>query len=181
MPALLSELILRTAQFDTMRGWYATVLDMTPTVEVKMDPPWTDDRIQRVNFFRLMTQFPYTQTLGLFETHPLDKKEPRRAGLDHMQLRVATLEDLFKQYERLDRLGIRPVETMNHGPGTSFYYFDPDGNKVEFSGVNFDNERDYLAFFQSEAYKKNFAGTMISDVPAYMKAVRGGTHPSEFL
>jgi hypothetical protein len=75
-----------------------------------------------------------------------------------MQLRHATLGDMFTRYERLKAVGITPHRSMNHGPGTSFYYRDPDGNTVELSGPNFERERDYLAYFESEAFRKNIAG-----------------------
>ena len=52
-------------------------------------------------------------------------------GLDHVQFRHASLGALLDRYEILRDLGIKPHRTMNHGPSTSFYYRDPDGNGVE--------------------------------------------------
>jgi len=38
----------------------------------------------------------------------------------------------------------------NHGPGTSFYYRDPDGNKVELSSLNFSSRAEIRAFMATE-------------------------------
>ena len=72
------------------------------------------------------------------------------------------------------------MKSYNHGPGTSFYYHDPDGNTVELSSANFANEADYLAYFRSEAYKKNISGIEI-DAAAYVARFRAGTPQEELI
>ena len=57
----------------------------------------------------------------------------------------------------------------NHGPATSIYYADPDGNSVEMSATNFLEETDYLAFMKSETYARNVSGIEID--PAYVDTV----------
>ena len=69
---------------------------------------------------------------------------------------------------------------MNHGPGTSFYYTDPDGNTVELSGPNFDNEAEYLAYFDSEAYRTNIAGIVI-DPDEYAARFRRGVAQADLV
>jgi Glyoxalase/Bleomycin resistance protein/Dioxygenase superfamily len=70
-----------------------------------------------------------------------------------VQFRHASLGALLDRYEVLRDLGIKPERTMNHGPSTSFYYRDPDGNRVELSAVNFPTEAEYASFWASEAFK----------------------------
>ena len=41
---------------------------------------------------------------------------------------------------RLKGEGIEPYWCLNHGPTTSMYYKDPDGNKVELQIDNFDTD-----------------------------------------
>ena len=78
-----------------------------------------------------------------------------------MQFRHASLGALLDRYEILRDRGIKPHRTMNHGPSTSFYYRDPDGNAVELSAVNFPTEAEYSRFVTSEAFKKNISGAAI--------------------
>ena len=51
-----------------------------------------------------------------------------------------------------------PVVTINHGPTTSMYYRDPDGNRVELQIDNFDSVEELKGFFQSDAMRKNPIG-----------------------
>ncbi len=61
-------------------------------------------------------------------------------------------------YERLKAAGIVPVWTINHGPTTSMYYADPDGNKVELQIDNFDTAEELNAFFRSGEFARNPIG-----------------------
>src|SRR3546814_9050284 len=59
-------------------------------------------------------------------------------GVHHCSFTYATLADLMSTYERLRDKGIRPVFPINHGPTTSMYYADPDGNQIELQVDNYD-------------------------------------------
>jgi catechol-2,3-dioxygenase len=96
--------------------------------------------------------------LGIFQVPELADAPSTTPGMHHMQLRHAALGELFDRYERLKTAGIVPHRTANHGPGTSFYYHDPDGNMVELSAANFDTEAEYLAYLASDAYRTNPSG-----------------------
>jgi hypothetical protein len=91
-----------------------------------------------------------------------------------MQLRHLNIEHLFSRYELLQQAGVEPHRCFNHGPSTSFYYKDPDGNVVEMSATNFPDESGYLAYFQSEAYKRNISGIEIDPI-SYVARFRSGT------
>jgi hypothetical protein len=121
--------------------------------------------------------------LGIFEVpavNGLADNQKGEPGMHHMQLRHAGLDHLFSRYEALRALGITPMRSFNHGPGTSFYYRDPDGNTVELSSANFVSESDYLAYFRSESYAKNISGIEI-DPAAYVARFRAGTPQDELV
>jgi catechol 2,3-dioxygenase-like lactoylglutathione lyase family enzyme len=134
----------------------------------------------RLCFIRLHLEFPYAQVLAIFEVPDLKSGGNTEAGLHHMQLRNSSLDQLFARYDLLKSAGILPHRTANHGPGTSFYYFDPDGNNVEFSGANFDTEAEYLGYFASESYRKNPSGIEI-DADDYIARYRSGTPKAELV
>ena len=179
----LSEIVIKTTRFESVRGWYETLLCIQPFFvrPPGKEPSWTG--AMSIAFYRLHIAFPYTQVLGIFEipgVGPRSQQTRGDPGLHHMQLRNASLAELFERYDVLKAAGILPKRTFNHGPGTSFYYEDPDGNSVELSSTNFDREEDYLAYFTTEAYKKNISGIEI-DAEAYIARFRSGVPQAELI
>ena len=137
-PMRIGEVVLKTARFEPMNRWWQTVLGISPYLES-----------ERFAFRRLSSDYPYTQLIIIFNQPELGDREKSGPGLDHVQFRHASLGALFDRYEILRDLGIKPHRTMNHGPSTSFYYRDPDGNGVELSAVNFPTEAEYSRFVTS--------------------------------
>jgi hypothetical protein len=85
--------------------------------------------------------------------------KPRHSvGLDHLAYTYANLGDLVFTYERLRDAGIKPLVTINHGPTTSMYYRDPDGNRVELQIDNFESVEELKGFFSSDAFRNNPIG-----------------------
>src|SRR3546814_5664151 len=82
-------------------------------------------------------------------------------------------------YERLRDTGIRPVFPINHGPTTSMYYADPDGNQIELQVDNYDKIEDATAFFYSEAFAENPVGVEF-DPDELLRRLRAG-EPEEDL
>src|SRR6185436_7898005 len=82
---------------------------------------------------------------------------PDARGLEHVAFTYESLGDLLDTYERLKGLAITPYWTINHGPTTSLYYRDPDGNQVE---LQIDNcsLADADAFVRSDAFQRNPIG-----------------------
>ena len=58
----------------------------------------------------------------------------------------------------LKATGIEPHWCINHGPTTSLYYRDPDGNQIELQIDNFTTQADLDAFFSSGAFAENPIG-----------------------
>jgi len=163
-PLQMSEIILHTMKFEEMRAWYRRLFgNVEPATDVDSEKKLGFlPEVDRICFLRLHFQYPYTQVLGLFEIKDLVKPAKPVPGLDHMQFREASLAKLFARYEMLAAAGVMPFSTYNHGPATSFYYRDPDDNVVEISAVNFATETEYLAFFQSEEFKRNIEGFAVN-------------------
>ncbi len=86
------------------------------------------------------------------------ERDPKAAGLEHIAYTYATLGDLLANYLRLKKLEILPYWCINHGPTTSLYYSDPDGNQIETQVDNYDTVEEGLAFFETDTFKANPLG-----------------------
>jgi catechol-2,3-dioxygenase len=187
-PMRISEIVLKTSRYDEMKAWYQGVLGIAPFYEhVPKAPARAPEKGQqerasdlRLCFIRLHLDHPYAQVLAIFDVPGTRDGPSGDPGLHHMQFRNPTMDDLFARYERLKALDIRPHRTANHGPGTSFYYRDPDMNIVEISAANFATVEEYQAFFKSEGYRRNPSGIEI-DADAYVARYRSGTPLTELV
>ena len=166
----ISETILKTGRLDEMKPWYETVLGVAPFFEHA--PPEGTTPLDlggqtratdlRMCFFRLSLDYPYVQTIGIFEEPGTALDTPKTApGLHHMQLMTADIDTLCEKYEALRALGLRPHRSANHGPMTSFYYRDPDGNNVEITAQNFPTMEAMVEFMASDVFKANPSGAEI--------------------
>jgi catechol-2,3-dioxygenase len=99
-------------------------------------------------------------------------------GLEHMAFAFKTLDDLFKAYQQRKRLGITPVWCVNHGPTTSMYYKDPDGNKIETQVDNFDSADEANDFMMSKEFAENPIGTDFDPEDHIARLWRGEDHAS---
>jgi len=84
-----------------------------------------------------------------------------RVGIHHWSFQFAEVEGLVANYKRLKAEGIEPNWVVNHGPTTSFYYADPDGNQVEMQIDNFGSDAGSKAFMQGPGFTGNPMGSDI--------------------
>ena len=174
----LSETILRTGRLDAMKAWYEALLQVAPFFEHAPASSTTPGDYGgqtrasdlRMCFFRLSLDYPWTQTIGLFE-EPGTALDPVRSapGLHHMQLMAADLADLREHYKRLRDLGWKPHRSADHGPMTSVYYRDPDGNNVELTAQNFPTLEAMVAFMASDEFRANPSGAEIDPEEFFSK------------
>lgn len=164
----ISETVLKTARIVEMRAWYRAVLELEPSIEHMPDGAERfEDGSQRASgmrlcFFELNEDYPYFQTLGMFEVPNTSlARNENSPGLHHMQFHAGTMDALINRFEALDAQSIRPVRTMNHGPSMSFYYADPDGNTVELTANNFADLNEYRSFLKSDRFRENPSGFVI--------------------
>jgi catechol-2,3-dioxygenase len=174
----ISEIVLRTSQFDKMLQWYQLVLSTKPSFEydVPGGGPHGNSRavdFHKLRFLRVFSEFPYTQVLALFEIPDLEKPSIKVGGLHHMQFRHASLNDWVKRHDFLKEKGIVPYQTFNHGPSMSLYYEDPDGNLAEISAPNYTSDAEYKNFFASPAFARNPAGIEV-DTEAFIARFKAG-------
>jgi catechol-2,3-dioxygenase len=144
VPAKFAHAVLATKQFKEMVDWYTTVLE----AEV----------VHSNGMLAFMTYDDEHHRIAIAAVPGLADKPRHSVGLDHLAYTYANLGDLVFTYERLRDAGIKPLVTINHGPTTSMYYRDPDGNRVELQIDNFESVEELKGFFRSDAMRKNPIG-----------------------
>ena len=70
-------------------------------------------------------------------------------GLNHFAVQVADMEDLTEVYHSLQASGTKLHRNTEHGSTNSVYFFDPDGNRIEFFCNKFDTAEEGLAMTRS--------------------------------
>ncbi len=149
----LSEVVLRTTDYDRLCDFYSLLLGQPRSVEMTPPESADPDDPSRICFFNFYFDHPYTERIAVFEC--ADIGPGRSSRLHHFQLRVPSLEALLGLYRRLKAAGHQPVECSNHGPGTSLYYLDPDGNRLEMSSLNFSSEHEMRDFMATPEFTSN--------------------------
>lgn len=79
--------------------------------------------------------------------------------MHHVAFTFASLAELVLAYKQRKELGVLPTWCVNHGPTTSMYYTDPDGNRVETQVDNFDDPGEATEFMQGALFAENPLGT----------------------
>jgi catechol-2,3-dioxygenase len=172
-PAKMSHLVLNTNRLPAMRDWYCKVLGAEIVQEnARICFLSYDEEHHRVAFI----------DPGPLAPRPALKEDgrPVQAGLNHIAFNFATLEELLENYERLKRLGIEPHWCVNHGPTTSIYYRDPDGNGVELEFDNFATLQGCKDFMRSEAFVRDQRGVDF-DPDQLIARLRSGVPVAELV
>jgi catechol-2,3-dioxygenase len=169
-PSKFAHVVYRTRRFDEMVDWYTKVFEAN--VQYK-DPVLAfltyDDEHHRVALINLSALKPTSEPEG-----------PRAdVGVDHVAYTYANVGDLLETYTRLKQYGIRPYWLVHHGPTLSFYYKDPDGNRLEFQVDCFRTADEANAYMQGPAFAENPIGVPI-DPELLVKQYRNGM-PEEIL
>jgi catechol 2,3-dioxygenase len=162
---LIHHIGLKTQRRAEMLAWYAAATNM----EIVMDYPQTvfcsnDGANHRIVFMSSGTEAP----------------DPfHHTGLQHFAFEFPSLEGLLATYARLKAVGSLPEIAVDHGPTTSFYYADPDGNEVELQYDNFgDWGRSKEWMTTSPEFAANLVGTWV-DPDAMIVAWEGGASAEE--
>lgn len=108
----------------------------------------------------------------------LADRNPLAAGVEHFAYAFTSLGDLLANYLRLKELGIDPYWCINHGPTTSIYYRDIDGNQIETQTDNYDTPEALLAFFHTDAFRENPLGIQF-DPDLLVERFRAGVPEEE--
>lgn len=143
-PMKLAHVVFRTSRFAEMLAWYKTVFNATPAFE--------SDSIAFLAYDDEHHRIAFIHVPGLAE------QPAGQAGVHHVAFTYESLEVLLDNYERLKAIGVEPQWPVNHGPTTSLYYADPDGNQLEFQVDNYDSVEEAGEFFFTEAFTTNPIG-----------------------
>jgi len=127
---------LTTANLPSMLEWYATVLGMTVVFQTS-SALGKDAPIQVSAAW--VTNDNANHRIGLIVMPQLtqDAQKSAHVRLQHTAFEYDSLDQLLDTYIRLRDKNIKPILSADHGPTTSMYYADPDGNSVELFADNF--------------------------------------------
>ncbi|MEV7284957.1 VOC family protein [Streptomyces sp. NPDC093252] len=170
-PEKLAHVVLWTHRVPLMRDWYVAALDARVVHENPFAAFITyDDEHHRIAVLdptgaeEAMADRAGTATA---DPSPSAPRPPLTAeelatlaphGLAHIAFTYRDLAELLANYERLRRLSITPHTTINHGPTTSMYYADPEGNQIELQVDNFATVEEGTRFMESDAFRANPIG-----------------------
>jgi len=135
---VLHHLGLKTTQVKAMVEWYAIVIGSHITFE-RHD-------------IAFVTNDAANHRVAIFSNQPYVVPEGRdqHIGMHHSAFEYRTLDELLLTWTRVKRRGIEPSFCLDHGPTTSFYYRDPDGNYVELQADNWDNSSQSATFMHED-------------------------------
>ncbi|KAI0151550.1 Glyoxalase/Bleomycin resistance protein/Dihydroxybiphenyl dioxygenase [Xylariaceae sp. FL1272] len=143
-PRSMAHVVLRTPNKPTMSTFYQQFLGAHAS--------WEDEHLS------FLTYDEEHHRIALLQMPSLKAKDPNTAGLDHFAFTYDTIADLMTAYKQRKVLGILPMWSVNHGPTTSMYYRDPDGNRIETQVDNFDTAEEATGFMSGPAFKLNPIG-----------------------
>lgn len=152
-PSKLAHLVFQTNRIGAMRDWYCSVLDGRVVYENDhLSFVTYDDEHHRVAFLDFGPLSPRDTETELMV------KRSETPGLHHVAFTFESMQTFLDNYVRLRDRGIRPFFCVNHGPTTSMYYRDPDGNRVELQIDNFATAAEGEAWMKSAAFNANPVG-----------------------
>jgi len=152
-PTKLAHVVFQTNNIGAMRDWYCRVLGGHVVYEnPRLSFVTYDDEHHRVAFVDFGPLRPRATDA---ELGPKPTEQP---GLHHVAFTFEAMGEFVDNYARLRDAGIRPFFCVNHGPTTSMYYRDPDGNRVELQIDNFTTAEEGQAWMHSAAFDQNPIG-----------------------
>ncbi|MBM3218455.1 MAG: biphenyl 2,3-dioxygenase [Candidatus Rokubacteria bacterium] len=158
-PRKFAHVVLKTAHFDAVIAWYATVLQ----AKVAM----------RTDFIAFLTYDDEHHRVAVINAPNGPAPDDAAAGVHHIAYTYADLGELLATYRRLKANGIEPARCINHGPTTSMYYRDPDGLRVELQIDNFATMDEANAYMTGPDFAENPIG-VIFDPEALIRDYESG-------
>jgi catechol-2,3-dioxygenase len=169
-PTKFAHVVYSTRRFEEMIDWYQKVFEARVVYQNPVFAFLTyDDEHHRFAFANLSALSPDSA-----ESRTRDK-----AGVNHVAYTYANLGDLLGTYERLKQMGVTPYWRIHHGITLSFYYQDPDGNRMEFQ-VDTCSVDEANAYMQTDAFDANPAGVEV-DPEALLAQYRSGVSEQHLL
>jgi len=143
-PTQIAHFVIYTSQYAALTAWYKVVLGASPTYE--------DEKLAFLSYDE------EHHRVAIASVPNLARQQEGTASIHHIAFTYRTLRDLLLTWGRLADEGIVPYWSVNHGPTTSMYYADPDGNRIEFQVDNFATTGEAIAFCASPEFAENSVG-----------------------
>lgn len=168
-PSKFAHIVYSTRRFQQMIDWYQAVFEAEVVHQNPLVAFMTyDDEHHRFAF------------VNLSELNPDGAPETRtKEGVNHVAYTYANVGDLLAIYERLEKSGITPYWRIHHGFTLSFYYRDPDGNRLEFQ-VDTCSVEQANAYMRSENFAANPIGVEV-DPEILLAQHRAGVPEQQLL
>ncbi|KAG7097667.1 hypothetical protein E1B28_004993 [Marasmius oreades] len=144
-PSKLAHVVLRTNKFEEQREFYKVFLG--------------GYEVHGNDFITFITYDEEHHRIALLKTPGTKDKDFESCGLDHIAFTFETIKDLCMAYRQRKELGIEPGWCVNHGPTTSMYYRDVDGNTIETQIDNFDDPEEATRYMSRPEFAENAMGT----------------------
>src|SRR5262247_2743644 len=175
-PTRLAHVVFQTNRIGPMRDWYCAVLGGHVIYEnPHLSFVTYDDehhRVAFVDFGPLAPREPAATELAV--------KPAETPGLHHVAFTFGSMKELLDTYVRLRDRGIRPFFCVNHGPTTSMYYRDPDGDRGELQIGNFATAEIGEAWMPCAAFDANPIGVEY-DPDTLVERFRAGVPLAELV
>lgn len=153
-PTKLAHVVFQTNQIGRMRDWYCAVLEARIIYENQhLSFVTYDDEHHRIAF---VDPGPLAARAPALPGRAVAPSEP--PGLHHVAFTYDSMGEFLDNYVRLKGRGIEPFRCINHGPTTSMYYRDPDGNRVELQIDNFATAQEGQDWLKTPAFDQNPIG-----------------------
>ncbi|KAJ5934036.1 Glyoxalase/Bleomycin resistance protein/Dihydroxybiphenyl dioxygenase [Penicillium verhagenii] len=149
-PDGLAHVVFRTANIKTMVKFWATFLGA--------------ERVFENDFIAFLRYDKEHHRIAIINDESTGPHSTTAAGMHHVSFTYVTLRALLKAWKLRGEFDIKPTWCVNHGPTTSIYYKDPDGNSIETQVDNFNTVEEANAFMTSKFFQENPIGT---DIDAY--------------
>lgn len=148
-PSRMCHIVLRVLpdKYQAMVDWYVAFLGGRVV--------WASEALSFITYDDEHHRIAIT---GRPDTIPRAGDATNSCGLAHVSFAYDTLEQLLTAYVQRRKLGMKPSWCVNHGPTTSIYYADPDGNEVETQVDNFDSPDEATAFMNGPEFSENPMG-----------------------
>ncbi|KIW78345.1 hypothetical protein Z517_08180 [Fonsecaea pedrosoi CBS 271.37] len=158
-PSKLAHMVLRTGDLEKMVSFYTTFLGGHVT--------------HGNDFLSFITYDDEHHRIALIRVSGTSPKVPTSCGLEHVAFTFPTVAALLLAYRQRKAHGIPPLWCVNHGPTTSIYYKDPDGNMIETQVDNFETVEEANAFMTGREFAENPIGTDF-DAEEWIERLKNG-------
>jgi|SRR5690242_13500048 len=143
-PSKLAHVVLRTNNLQNMVRYYTDFLGANIQYENET--------------LAFLSYDEEHHRIALIQAPGTKAKAHGTCGLEHIAFSFESLSDLLLSYRQRKQKSILPLWPVNHGPTTSIYYRDPDGNEIETQVDNFKDANDATDFMKSRAFAENPIG-----------------------